>query len=76
MMSFDKAKCLKLLNYKKLVQEKFGITIREYNSEKYFELQNQLIYIKDFIIWKNSFSQYFRLFTNFRTVLINGESFF
>ena len=75
MMSLDKAKCLKLLNYKKLVEEKFEITLREYNLEKYFELENQLIYIKDFIIWENSFSQYFRLFTNFRTGLISGESF-
>ena len=49
-MSFDKAKCLKLLNYKELVEEKFRITFREYNLEKYFELENQLIYIKDFII--------------------------
>jgi hypothetical protein len=74
-MSFDKIKCLKLLNSKKLVEEKFGITLREYNLEKYYELQDQLIYIKDFIIWENSFSQYFRLFTNFITGLISGESF-
>ena len=45
------------------------------NKKKYFELQNQLSYVKDFIIWKKSFSQYFRLFTNFKNGLIDGESF-
>jgi len=77
MMTFDfeKAKCFKLLNYKKLVEEKFGMTLREYNLKKYFELEDQLSYIKDFILWENSFSQYFRLFTNFRTGLISGNSF-
>ena len=44
-------------------------------SEKYFELQNQLSYVKDFIIWKQSFSQYFKLFTNFKNGLIDGEWF-
>ena len=74
-MSFDKANCLKLLKYEKLVKENFQITLREYNLEKYFGLQNQLIYIKDFIIWKQTFSQYFKLFTNFKSGLIDGESF-
>jgi len=72
---FDKAKCLKLLNSKELVEKKFGITLEEYNSQKHFELQHQLSYIKDFILWENSFSQYFRLFTNFKTGLISGDSF-
>ena len=31
--------------------------------------------MKDFIIWKQSFSQYFKLFTNFKNVLIDRESF-
>lgn len=74
-MNFDKAKCLKLLNYKRLIEEKFETTLREYDSEKYFELENQLSYIKDFIIWEKSFSQYFKLFTNFRRGLISCESF-
>ena len=31
--------------------------------------------MKDFIIWKKSFSQYFKLFTNFKNGLIDGEWF-
>ena len=31
--------------------------------------------IKDFIIWEHSFSQYFRLFTNFLTGVISADSF-
>ena len=31
--------------------------------------------MKYFIIWKQSFSEYFKLFTNFKTGLIDGESF-
>lgn len=61
-MSSDKSKCLKWLKYEKLVKENYQTTLREYILEKYFELQNQLIYIKDFIIWENSFSQYLKLF--------------
>ena len=74
-MTFNKKNCLKLLKYEKLVTEKFQQTLSEYDSEKYFELQNQLSYVKDFIIWKQSFSQYFKLFTNFKNGLIDGESF-
>ena len=74
-MTFNKKNCLKLLKYEKLVTEKFQQTLGEYDSEKYFELQNQLSYVKDFIIWKQSFSQYFKLFTNFKNGLIDGESF-
>ena len=74
-MTFNKKNCLKLLKYEKLVTEKFQQRLGEYDSEKYFELQNQLSYVKDFIIWKQSFSQYFKLFTNFKNGLIDGESF-
>ena len=74
-MTFSKKNCLKLLKYEKLVTEKFQQTLGEYDSEKYFELQNQLSYVKDFIIWKQSFSQYFKLFTNFKNELIDGERF-
>jgi len=74
-MTFNKKKCLKLLKYEKLVTEKFQQTLDEYDLEKYFELQHQLRYMKDFIIWKQSFSQYFKLFTNFKNGLIDGESF-
>ena len=74
-MTFNKKNCLKLLKYEKLVTEKFQQTLGEYDSEKYFELQNQLSYVKDFIIWKQTFSQYFKLFTNFKNGLIDGESF-
>jgi len=74
-MTFNKKNCLKLLKYEKLVTEKFQQTLGEYDSKKYFELQNQLSYVKDFIIWKQSFSQYFKLFTNFKNVLIDRESF-
>lgn len=74
-MTFSKKNCLKLLKYEKLVTEKFQQMLGEYDSEKYFELQNQLSYVKDFIIWKQSFSQYFKLFTNFKNELIDGERF-
>lgn len=73
-MTFNKKNCFKLLKYEKLVTEKFQQTLDEYDSEKYFELQNQLSYVKDLIIWKQSFSQYFKLFTNFKNGLIDGES--
>ena len=43
------------MKYEKLVTEKFQQTLGEYDSEKYFELQNQLSYVKDFIIWKKIF---------------------
>jgi hypothetical protein len=72
-MTFNKKNCLKLLEYEKLVTEKFQQTLGKYDSEKYFELQNQLSYMKEFIIWKQSFSQYFKLFTNFKNGLIDGE---
>lgn len=49
-MILNKKNCLKLLKYEKLVTEKFQQTLGEYNLEKYFERQNQLIYVKDFII--------------------------
>lgn len=74
-MTFNKKNCLKLLIYEKLVTEKFQQTLVEYDSKKYLELQNQLSYVKDFIIWKQSFSQYFKLFPNFKNGLIDGESF-
>lgn len=74
-MIFNKKNCLKYLKYEKLVTEKLQQTLGEYDSEKYFEPQNQLNYVKDFIIWKQSFSQYFKLFTNFKNGLIDGESF-
>ena len=74
-MTLNKKKCLKLLKYEKLVTEKFQQTLGEYDSKKYFELRNQLSYVKDFIIWKKSFSQYFKLFTNFKNGLIDGEWF-
>ena len=74
-MTFNKKNCLKLLKYEKLVTETFQQTLGKYDSEKYFELQNQLSYVKDFIIWKQTFSQYFKLFTNFKNGLIDGESF-
>lgn len=65
-MVFDKTKLIELLNYKEFIEEEFKVTLRDYNLKKYFELQNYLNYIKDFIIWKNSFSKYFKLFTDFR----------
>ena len=74
-MTFNQKNCLKLLEYDKFVTEKLQQTLNEYDSEKYFELQNQLNYVKDFIIWEQSFSQYFKLFTNFKNGLIDGESF-
>ena len=49
-MMFNKKKCLELLKYEKLVTETFQQTLGEYDSEKYFKLQNQLNYVKDFII--------------------------
>jgi len=73
-MTFNKKNCSKLLKYEKLVTEKFQQTLSEYDSEKYFELRHQLSYVKDFIIWKQSFSQYFKLFTNFKNGLIDGDS--
>ena len=75
MTKFNKIKCLELLNYKKFVEEKFGVPFSEYNLEKDFELKNQLSYIEDFLIWRNSFSQYYNLFTNFKNKSIDGESF-
>jgi len=39
-MTFNKKNCLELLKYEKLVTEKFHQTLGEYDSEKYFELQN------------------------------------
>jgi hypothetical protein len=74
-MKFNKETCLELLKYEKLVIKKFQQTLDIYDSKKYFQLQNQLSYVKDFIIWKQSFSKYFKLFTNFKDELINGESF-
>ena len=74
-MTFNKKNCLKLLKYEKLVTEKFQQTLVEYDSEKYFELQNPLNYVKDFIVWKQNFSQSFKLFTNFKNGLIDVESF-
>lgn len=74
-MILNKKNCLKLLKYEKLVTEKFQQTLGEYNLEKYFERQNQLIYVKDFIIQKQSFSQYFKLFTNFKNGLSDSEWF-
>ena len=74
-MTFNKKNCLKLLKYEKLVTEKFQQPLDEYDSEKFFELQKQLNYVKDFIIWKRSFLEYFKLFTNFKNGLIDGEVF-
>lgn len=74
-MTFNKKNCLKLLKYEKLVKEKFDQTLGEYDSKKHFELRNQLSYVKDFIIWKQSFLKYFKLFTNFKNGLIDGELF-
>ena len=74
-MTLNKKKCLELLKHEKLVKEKFQQSLDEYDLKKYFELQNQLRYVKDFIIWKKSFSQYFKLFTNFKNGLIDGEWF-
>ena len=53
---FNKKKCLELLEYEKLVAEKFQQTLDNYDLEKYYQLQSQLRYVKDFIIWKNNFS--------------------
>ena len=54
-MTLNKKRCLELLKYEKVVTKKFQQTLGEYDSEKYFELQNQLSYVKDFIIWKKRF---------------------
>jgi hypothetical protein len=74
-MTFNKKNCLKLLEYEILVTEKFQQKLGEYDSIANFELQIQLRYVKDFIIWKQTFSQYFKLFTNFKNRLIDGELF-
>ena len=75
MMTFNKKNCLNLLKYKKYVEKNFQQKLSDYDSKKYFELQKQLGYVKDFIIWKQSFLQYFKLFENFKNGLIDGDSF-
>lgn len=64
-----------VIEVQKLVKEKFQQTLDRYDKKKYFELQKELDYVKDFIIWKHSFLHYFKLFTNFKNGLIDGESF-
>ena len=39
-MSYNKARCLKVLKYEKLIKKKFQTILKEYNLEKYFEFQN------------------------------------
>lgn len=51
-MVFDKTKSLKLLNYKIVVEKKSGTSLRHYDAEKDSQLQDQLTYIKDSLIWK------------------------
>ena len=73
--AFNKEILLELLKYEKFVNEVFQQDLEYYNQEKYFELENQLRYIKDYIIWKKSFPKYFKLFTDFKNQLINDETF-
>ena len=74
-MVFDKTKCIKLLKYKILVEKKTETLLRYHNQEKYSELQIQLSYIKDFLVWKQSFREYYKLFRDFKLGLINGDLF-
>ena len=55
-MNFKKNLCLKLLNYKNLIEKKYKKDFREYDLKKYYNLQYQLTCIKDFFVWKKSFS--------------------
>jgi len=74
-MVFDKAKCIELLNYKIVAEKKHGKSLFEYDAEKDWELADQLTYIKDYLIWKQSFPIYYELCKNFKFELIDGEFF-
>ena len=74
-MVFDKAKCIKLLNDKIVAENKHGKSLFEYDEEKDWELEDQLAYIKDFLIWKQSFPIYYELCKHFKLELIDGEFF-
>lgn len=74
-MAFNKKILLDLLKYEKLISELPGTKLEYYDEKKYYELEHQLRYIRDFIIWKQSFPKYLKLFTDFKNQLINDETF-
>ena len=72
---YNKIKCLQLLISKESIEKNSNLTFREYNIKKYFDLETQLMYVKDFLIWESSFKGYFVLFQKFKNKSITGEFF-
>lgn len=75
MTSFNEKLFYELLKYKIFVNKNFNKNLRTYDLRVYIELENQLNYIQDFIVWNKSFSKYFKLFTKFKNKLISGNLF-
>ena len=72
---YNKMRCLQLLISKESIEKNSNLTFREYNIKKYFDLETQLMYVKDFLIWESSFKGYFVLFQKFKNKSITGEFF-
>ena len=74
-MTFNQKKYVELLKYEEWIKENFKQSLLEYDEVKYYELQDQLSFIKNFIIFKKYLPQYLKLFKDFLDNKITSKLF-